>query len=1138
MSRSAGRGPRDVLIAFLDDLAGRLGDTHQLERVLTNQETLSSADVGQRPETYTENELIYPLIESMGLEWNEQPYGEAGGRVVWPDFDLTNVPNDIGVIGENKPLNNVDEAIPEIKDYLDRRSIDAEYGIATDGIGWYLLKIELGGDITEYPTVDSIDFRDTLLELAREQGHLPTSGLAEVDVDEPIEAFVETFRYDNFTELITETAPREIRDDRKRDVEEFYELYIELLFGASDEYDYETSLMDDIQPPEDASETDERLFAITLMNRLLFIKFLETKGVLDDGFLRERVRQYEQYSDEFAGNLYETQIKPLFYKLFNTEIEDRKPKHRDGWFAEIPYLNGGLFRENLPNEAEYTVADRILPTVIDDLIEGSRLELNGESFDPAILGSVFEKTITYIEQEREQKDIGAYYTPNDVTELVTRRAVDPKIKDVLIEAYAAEVAGEGEERSIQASMREHELSGILRAIENGEGWFGNPEAAEQAFERLNKLKVVDPACGSGHFLTTAMDEVYRVQLSLLRGLNRGDDPSPQRQYEVKKELALNAIYGVDVDPIGTEIAKLRVWLKIVEGNSWEPDFGRLPNIDVNIAAGNSIVGLPVKGIVESADIWDEDIDELVEMREAYKFHDEGDRRDIEEFMKEEVRPRVNDAFLARFNDTVSTSIGDEAEFEAVVEAIDEKTLFPIVESVKVQRTDGEDFTDEQEANLDEKGFTVYTKSARLDIEKREHNLKNNEVEGVKDVIIEELRELIEGPYEFDEFVRRPLSYDLDNILGQPFHWPVEFPELAEENGSQHTIHFDIVLGNPPYGHITSESEDVLTSTYEMGGADIAATFVERQLQMLNEDGYFGNVTTLKLMYKAQMEPMHDIWRDYLATTRVACFAKRPSKVFEGAEVRVAIITGLKQTADIGDILTSEFIRFDNDKDRIQRFREISYRNTEDFTLRKDGINGSGNHVALPKIGLEHIEDILSKLRGQSSLIGEREVDSETDHVIWRREGMDYFTNPMLEKLYDAREVKPFYFDTALEACAAFLTVSSSIFYVYWCVYGDMFHLNLSEIRAFPLPPMEVLEIHQDDIMDISARLWERMVDGFNDVRNEFDNYDAQKPIIEEADEVVGEMFGLTEPEVEFAQGYHSEYGRHGPDDEQLTEYSP
>jgi hypothetical protein len=1131
-----------VVSAFVNDLTDRLS-SHDFELVLAGEkDDLEGRDLGQRPEQYVEDELIYPLLEAVGLTYNAQIYGEAGGRVRWPDFGLTNVEND--VIGENKALNNVDEGIPQVKDYLDRKSIGAEYGIVTDGIEWYLYKIELGGDFTEYPEIEHINLRQVLQATAREAGHIQQADLAETDINDELTAFIEVFEREAFDRLLSQEAPQFIRNQRKRDVEEFYELYIEYLFGESSRYDYDTTLLDDIRSPPEAGDRDERLFAITLMNRLLFIKFLETREILPNGFLRERVDHYENPdTPAFAGNLYETQIRPLFYKLFNTPEDEREPKYRTNWFADVPYLNGGLFRENIANEAQYTVIDRILPEVITDLIEGSKLELNGRGFDPALIGSVFEKTINHIEQERTQKDIGAYYTPNDVTDIITREAVDPRIRDVLIEAFAEEVpSDEDQETIIRGSLESMDLSEMLRSIEGGEGWFATPAAIETAENRLSKLRVLDPACGSGHFLTAAMDEIYRAQLSLLRGLNRGEDPEPADRYATKKNLALNAIYGVDVDRIATEIAKLRIWLKIVEGQGWDPEFGRLPNIDVNIIDGNSLVGMPVTGIVESVDIWDDRVAEVAERRRQYKYEDKGERREIEAFLDEEIRPELDREFLKRFNRALETEVTNVEQFDAIVESIEElgvTTLYPTVESVQVRRADRAALTDEDQDTLEAQGFSTYTKSARLNVERAESELKNGGATNVRDVLAGELRELLESGFVFSEVHRRPLPHDLHRITGRPFHWIVEFPEVTEQDGNTHSIDFDLILANPPYGNLLNEAEKLFVSTYDTANInDVSAQFVERQLQLLSDEGYLGDVTTLRLIYQSTVRELHNLIYNKLDTARIACFAKRPNHIFSNAQVRVAIITGQKSDGD-GIIQTSEFIRFDRD-DREQRLSNISYRSTEGYVLgKKIGVDDEGYSI-LPKIGSKNIERILDILKQQSDTVFRDKFsrDEGTPYEVWRMPHPDNWMNPMLREMYDARDLLPLFFETELERDSAFLIMSSSLFYCYWMVYGNQRDLNWGQIEAFPFPSSEKLEQHSEEISELADKLWAGMKERFTtEPIPHHENMSELKPLISVADELFGAMYGLSQEEIEYVQNFDAAYGRTGPENEQLDKQS-
>lgn len=96
---------------FVNALAGNL-NAHELERFFAGDKTLTSRDLGNQPEPWTEHNLIWPILEAVGLNKDPQPYG-AGDR---PDFELLNV--DVDVIGENKSPNNIDAAENEIKQYL------------------------------------------------------------------------------------------------------------------------------------------------------------------------------------------------------------------------------------------------------------------------------------------------------------------------------------------------------------------------------------------------------------------------------------------------------------------------------------------------------------------------------------------------------------------------------------------------------------------------------------------------------------------------------------------------------------------------------------------------------------------------------------------------------------------------------------------------------------------------------------------------------------------------------------------------------------------------------------------------------------------------------------------------------------
>jgi len=331
---------RSVLEDFVDDLNSDV-DTHRLEELLRGDGTLSDGEVGtieSKPESWTRHHLIRRLFEAVDFEWENEIHGKGEG---YPDFGIINL--DVVVIGEDKSINKIEEAQDDIEEYLNNRaaSRNAEYGIATDGIEWRTRRIELGGDYLDYDEVeDDIDFRDCLLQIARDKNYIGQTGLDDTDIEETVDKFYNTYSIDQFNPLLTQETPRKIRESKKAGVEEFYDLYVELLFGeGSENYEYNTTLLNDVRAPDGITDTDRRKFAIKLVNRLLFVKFLEDRGVLPEDFLRQRVDNYQQVKeevDEFSGGLYKSQIEPLFFSLFNTEETDRISKHRGSWLDEVP----------------------------------------------------------------------------------------------------------------------------------------------------------------------------------------------------------------------------------------------------------------------------------------------------------------------------------------------------------------------------------------------------------------------------------------------------------------------------------------------------------------------------------------------------------------------------------------------------------------------------------------------------------------------------------------------------------------------------------------------------------------------------------------------------------------------------------
>ena len=113
---------------------------------------------------------------------------------------------------------------------------------------------------------------------------------------------------------------------------------------------------------------------------------------------------------------------------------------------------------------------------------------------------------------------------------------------------------------------------------------------------------------------------------------------------------------LDVEPVAVEIAKLRIWLKIIEGNGWKIDYGKLPNIDLNIEVENSLIGLPLNDKLKKLSIKEENINKLAEMRMNYKNNGGENKEEIIDFLENVIRPVADKDFLYSLDYTEPISL--------------------------------------------------------------------------------------------------------------------------------------------------------------------------------------------------------------------------------------------------------------------------------------------------------------------------------------------------------------------------------------------------------------------------------------------------------------------------------------------------
>ncbi len=354
------------------------------------------------------------------------------------------------------------------------------------------------------------------------------------------------------------------------------------------EYDAQRlALVDLIQGIPD--ERERRWYASVLMNRLMFVWFLQRKHFLDSGnghYLTDKLAASRQRGE---NRFYVEFLQALFFEGFAKTPDQRSTATR-ALIGDIRFLNGGLF---LPHrlEREYGSAIRIPDTAfanlfslfsgyswnLDDTPGGRDNEIN-----PDVLGYIFEKYIN-------QKVFGAYYTRPEITEYLCERTIHRLI--------LARVNTENPfDLPLAAGRKFHSLADLLLNLDSS-------LCRELLFQVLPQLKLLDPACGSGAFLVAAMKTLINIYAAVIGRIKFLNDKSLAEQvntweaehkslaYFIKRTIITDNLFGVDIMEEATEIAKLRLFLALVSSAQTVEQLEPLPNIDFNILTGNSLIGL-------------------------------------------------------------------------------------------------------------------------------------------------------------------------------------------------------------------------------------------------------------------------------------------------------------------------------------------------------------------------------------------------------------------------------------------------------------------------------------------------------------------------------------------------------------------
>jgi hypothetical protein len=925
-----------------------------------------------------------------------------------------------------------------------------------------------------------------------------------------------------------------------------------------------------------AGQGDREWYASVMLNRLMFVYFIQKKGFLDGDrdYLRRRLAWVrEQYGSGKFHSFYRGFLLTLFHEGLGSSTHSPEVKRLLG---RVPYLNGGLFdlHELEREHPDIQIADEAFEGVFAFFEEyewhlDDRPLREGNEINPDVLGYIFEKYIN-------QKQMGAYYTKEDITEYIGKNTLLPFLFDAA-------------KRRCEVAFRpEGAIWGLLR--ENPDRYL-YPAVRQGVVDAEGNVIPLPPEIEAG------VDDVAKRE-----GWNRPADPEyalptetwrehvarRTRCLELRERLRRGEVH--EINDLITYNLDIRQFAEDVIFNSEGPELlrafwyalaGRVPLhsnekpehgvtvLDPTCGSGAflfaalNVLQPLYDACLERMQVWVDELESAAQPAHPEKFRD---FREILSRVNDRRHHPNRDYFVLKsiiLNNLFGVDIMAEAveicklrlflKLVAQVERVEDVEPLPDIDfNIRAGNTlvgfatldevrravEGEQQAElmlgdkravlqriEEDAETVDRAYRVFQ-----EMQMRE-GMDADAFHGTKDILRERLTNLEE---ELNRYLAREYGVDPDKLKEyekwkeshQPFHWLVDFYGIMSRGG------FDVIIGNPPWKEYSAVKKVYTVRGYRSESCgNLHGICTERALQLRNTVGALSFIVQLPLVSSSRMSTVREILKERSAVLHVIPFDDRPGKLFEGLQHcrSVIFLSFGGRAGDVGQLRTARYQRWHTEA-RPVLFDSIEYARVDEVPLFPG---------LFPKFASDLEDEVFQKIkrRGRKK-VGAVRSRWTTRHFVFYQEATQYWTKVTVGLPYYAKNGvigapahgRYLYFDSEDLARSVSAMANSSLFYSYFIAFGDCFHLSDTLVSEFPLAPdilsdRALVRLGEQLMANLKQHAEIKTINTSGGDRITYaEFYGAySKPIIDEIDRVLAQHYGFTDDELDFIINYDIKY---------------